>query len=175
MSSPPFHEIPAPPESYSATTVLSRLMEGLGYRYYWATDGLTAEALAFRSDPSSRSIRETMDHIRDIVQMVEYSLTGDTYALPSPEIAEDFDVRGATLGMIQRISETLRGADPAQIDEWKIRFDMGGNPMEFPFWHTINGTMSDAIYHTGQVVANRRAAGLPVNPNMNVFLGQTSA
>ena len=175
MSSPPFHEIPAPPQSYSATTVLSRLMEGLGYRYYWATDGLTDEALGFRPEPSSRSIRETMDHIHDIVQMVEYSLTGETYALPSPEISADFDVRGATLDMIQRIGETLRGADPAQIDEWKIRFDMGGNHMEFPFWYTINGTMSDAIYHTGQVVAHRRAAGSPVNPDMNVFLGQNSA
>ena len=37
MGSLPFSSIPDAPASYSATTVMSRMMDGLGYRYYWAS------------------------------------------------------------------------------------------------------------------------------------------
>ena len=45
--------------------------------------------------------------------------------------------------------------------------------MTFPFWNMINGPISDAIWHSGQVVANRRASGNPINPKVNVFIGKT--
>ena len=38
-----FKEIPAYPASYSAGNVVVRIIDGLGYRYYWATDGLRSE------------------------------------------------------------------------------------------------------------------------------------
>ena len=48
MGSLPFSSIPDAPASYSATTVMSRMMDGLGYRYYWASEGLTDEVLDYR-------------------------------------------------------------------------------------------------------------------------------
>jgi hypothetical protein len=102
---------------------------------------------------------------------VERSLVGETCFLPEPETPGDVDVRRATLEAIQRVSQRLRNSDPADMAEWKARFRMGEDDMEFPFWNTINGTMTDAIYHVGQVVAYRRAAGAPMDENVNVFLG----
>ena len=44
----------------------------------------------------------------------------------------------------------------------------------FPFWNQINGPISDAIWHSGQVVMNRRASGNPLRKGVNVFLGKTT-
>jgi len=37
----PYHQIPDHAETYSAGNIVSRMIDGLGYRYYWATEGLT--------------------------------------------------------------------------------------------------------------------------------------
>jgi hypothetical protein len=42
------------------------------------------------------------------------------------------------------------------------------------YWATeglINGPITDAIYHTGQVVSFRRTSGNPIPKGVNVFLG----
>ena len=107
--------------------------------------------------------------------MIEFSLSGQTYPIPEPEISPEVDVRVETLSAIERLSETFRNANSESAGEWKARFQMGENHLEFPYWNMINGPMSDAIYHTGQVVSQRRAAGLPVNPTVNVFTGHNDA
>jgi len=33
----PYKEIPGYPSKYTEGTVISRMIDGLGYRYYWAT------------------------------------------------------------------------------------------------------------------------------------------
>ena len=58
----PYHEIPEAPESYSANNVLSRMIDGLGYRYYWATKDLTDSDLEYKVSESSRTTLETMEH-----------------------------------------------------------------------------------------------------------------
>ena len=69
----PFHAIPDPPENYTAGTVLSRFTDGLGFRYHWATDGLTEQDLDFRVAEGARSTRETLEHVHNIVVMIEYA------------------------------------------------------------------------------------------------------
>jgi len=171
MSTAPYAAIPEPPEEYNATTVLSRLMDGLGFRYHWATDGLTEEELDYRPEPACRSIKEILHHIHNIVDMVEHSLKGERYQLPEPSLPDGLDVRAATLASIERVSTNLRTAEPSRIAEWHTLFRMGDQDLQFPFWNTINGTMSDAIYHVGQVAAYRRPAGNPIDPNANPLLG----
>jgi hypothetical protein len=46
--------------------------------------------------------------------------------------------------------------------------------MSFPFWNQINGPISDALWHCGQVVMNRRASGNPLQKGVNVFIGKTT-
>ena len=53
-----------------------------------------------------------------------------------------------------------------------IRFKMGDDDLDFPFWNAINGPVADALSHVGQVVSYRRAAGNPIDPQVNVFLGK---
>ena len=36
----PYKEIPSYPANYTQSTVISRMIDGLGYRYYWATENL---------------------------------------------------------------------------------------------------------------------------------------
>ena len=42
----------------------------------------------------------------------------------------------------------------------------------FPFWNIINGPISDALWHCGQVVLLRRASGNPFNSKVSVFSGK---
>jgi len=53
-----------------------------------------------------------------------------------------------------------------------VRLNMNSEEVVTPFWNLINGPFSDIIYHTGQVVAFRRITGNPINPGVNVFVGQ---
>jgi len=40
----PYREISTPTESYSVGAVAARMVDGLGFRYYWATEGLTCNS-----------------------------------------------------------------------------------------------------------------------------------
>ena len=43
------YEIPEAPEHVDGVSVLSRVVDGLAFRYHWATDGLRPEDYAFQS------------------------------------------------------------------------------------------------------------------------------
>ena len=55
MNDLPYQEIPAPPETYSAGTVLASTMDSLGFRYRWSTEGLTEKELSYRPAKGCRS------------------------------------------------------------------------------------------------------------------------
>ena len=42
---PPYHEMPPTSEKYTNATVAARMIDGLGYRYYWATKDLREERM----------------------------------------------------------------------------------------------------------------------------------
>jgi len=50
----PYHTIPEAPENYTAGTMVSRMIDGLGFRYYWATEGLTPDNLTPYYIPQKR-------------------------------------------------------------------------------------------------------------------------
>lgn len=168
-----YTKIPEYPRVYTAGTVLGRLVDALGFRYRWATDGLTERDLEHRSDESSRSVIETLSHIHNLVVMTTTGLGGERYSLPEPPETKSFDeLRQATLMEIRRLSEQLKATSDETFDEMPIRFKMGDKDLDFPFWNAINGTLADALYHLGQVVSHRRAAGNPIDPRVNVFVGK---
>ena len=59
----PYYEIPEHSEEYTAGTVAARVVDGLGFRYYWATKGLRDEDLNFKPSEDARTSKETIDHI----------------------------------------------------------------------------------------------------------------
>ena len=167
----PFREIPPAPETYNATTVAARMIDGLGFRFYWASEGLRAEDLDFKPSPDARTTMETIDHI--------YGLTTTILNAAKKQVNEPVDrtdwsyeqLRSGVLTMLEEASNIMRSADPAEMEEMQVIFKGEPTNREYPYWNMINGPLADAIYHTGQLVSFRRASGNPKNPNVSVFTG----
>lgn len=168
----PFAQIPDYPESYSAGAVAARMVDALGFRYYWATEGLREEDLAFRPSPDARTTGETVDHILGLTRMILDAAAKREHVRLDPSPARTFaETRRATLESLQQASELLKSDGDGTMEEMEIVFRRGDTRTAFPFWNVINGPLADAMYHTGQIVSFRRGSGNPMNPKVNVFLG----
>lgn len=169
----PYKEIPSYPADYGAGNLMSRLVDGLGYRYYWASEGLTESDLGYKPSDDSRSLRQTIEHINGLSQLILNTVKNiqNNGGMDRSKISFD-ELREATLLNFQESSQILLGMKAEEIGTLKIVFQRGGKKTEFPFWNLINGPIADALYHTGQVVSFRRASGNPINPKVQVFVGK---
>jgi len=169
----PYQEIPQHPENYSAGNVMGRMVDGLGFRYYWATEGVREEDLKYRPSEEGRTLNETLDHIyglsRVIVNAPQSIVNGGSTDGSEMTFKEK---RAETLLNFQKASELMKSGGHDEMENYKILFKRDENLSEFPFWNMINGPIADAIWHTGQVVLLRRAAGNPINPKVSVFTGR---
>lgn len=170
----PYREIPKYPENYLPGNILARLIDGLGYRFYWATEGLMENDLAYRPSEKGRSIFETMEHIYVLSNNILLAPDAKPYEKPINPAPYSFeDLRKKTLGNLQSASSKVKNATMEDMENYKVIFKKGEHKFEFPIWNIINGMISDCIHHTGQIVLMRRASGNPQNPNVNVFMGKT--
>lgn len=169
-----YYKIPEYPESYNAGTVASRMVDGLGFRYYWGTVGLKPEDLAYKPSPEARTAGETIDHIYGLSNV----LVNATKKLPNDFTKEDEEVltfeekRARTLQNIKEASEILKKSTADDLENYKIVFISSRGRSEYPFWNQLNGPLADAIWHVGQVVSFRRASGNPFNSNVSVLRGR---
>jgi hypothetical protein len=169
----PYEEIPDYPEEYHAGAVLSRMTDGLGYRFYWATEGLRNEDLNYVPSEGARSTFKTMEHIFSLVRMIHNTLNGEANISPEDPAAMEYEeLRAATLELIHACAEKM--GENSDFSSLPIMFKMGEQEASLPFWNIINGPLSDAIYHTGQIVSFRRASGNPIDPRVNVFTGKNA-
>ena len=157
----PYYEIPEHADSYTAGSVASRMLDGLGFRYYWATEGLRVEDLAYKPSESGRTSAETIDHLLGLSNFILNSISTEKSS-DKNETLTFIEKRKQTLLNIKKASEILRTIDDVS------QFDND----RFPFWNIINGPTSDALWHCGQVVMLRRASGNPFNSKVNVFSGK---
>lgn len=171
----PYREIPAYPESYTPGNVAARTIDGLGYRYYWATEELTDKDLDFKPSEDSRSSRETLDHIHSLSQTILNAVIQMPNIRPAPSQPKpSFEqLRKQTLENFERASSLLKAVEGSDLAPYNIVFKRGEDTAELPFWNLLNGPIADAIYHVGQVVSYRRASGNPMDPRVNVLLGKT--
>ena len=147
------------------------MIEGLGYRYYWATESLNQNDLSYKSSEDARTTLQIIEHIYSLSMMISSSFENKEYQFLSVE--DDYNtLREKTLMNLNYIHQKLQSE--TDFSKLSIRFERGGTKMEFPFWNQINGPISDAIWHCGQVVMNRRASGNPLRKGVNVFIGKTS-
>jgi len=86
----------------------------------------------------------------------------------SPEASTFEEKRKQTLENISKTSEVLRNSTATDMEEYNIIF---GTSASFPFWNLINGPISDALWHVGQVVSFRRSSGNPFSSKVNVLAG----
>ncbi|THH39744.1 DinB family protein [Neolewinella litorea] len=169
----PYADISAYPTDYTPGSVLSRMIDALGFRYYWATHGLRDEDLAYRPTSDGRSTIETLEHIQGLSDMILSAARRDTLGRGDREPTSDFnELRERTLRGLEEASRLFRGQSATGLAEQRLRFSAGASYSEFPVWNLINGPLADAIYHTGQLVVFRRASGNPADPRVNHFRGR---
>jgi len=154
-----YYRIPAYPDHLSSTTVLARMLDGLGFRFYWATEGLRAEDYTFRPAKGTMSVEELVTHVWSLMNWVSSSALNRPYEKPKdgPTASEE------TLSIIHDLREAMLAMSEEDLGKLRIR--------DKPFWNLINGPFSDALTHTGQINSFRRLAGNPV-AGANVFLGE---
>ena len=168
----PFSSIPKAPVNYSASNSISRMIQGLGFRYHWATEGLKAKDLKYRPTEESRSTMGTIQHIYSLSKTILNAAKNKASKRSKDQPPEHFDeLRIITLNNLSEASELFLNYNENELNELNIIFERGGKQSKFPIWNLINGPIADALYHTGQVVTFRRSSGNPISKGVNVFLG----
>jgi len=167
----PYYQIPDAPEKYTAGTVAARMVDGLGFRYHWATEGLRAEDLIYRPSEKGRTCGEAIDHILGLTNVIVNATTNtaNDSSVKKAELSFE-EKRKKTLENLKKASDILRASD--DLTDFNLIFTSERGTSEFPFWNNINGPIADAIWHTGQVVLLRRASGNPFNSKVSVFNGK---
>lgn len=168
----PFSSIPQAPKNFSASNSICRMIQGLGFRYHWATEGLRAEDLEYRPSDEAQSTLGTIQHIYSLSITILNAAKNKVSEGPRPIPPDRLDeLRRATLDYLQESAELFLNFNEDELYELNIIFERGGKQSKFPIWNLINGPISDALYHTGQVVSFRRTSGNPISKGVNVFLG----
>jgi hypothetical protein len=166
----PYYEIPDYPENYNQGTVVARMVDGLGFRYYWATEGLRAEDLKFKPSEEARSTEETIDHILGLSNVIVNSTINKTNKSTDYAGLTFDQKRKMTLENFKKAADILR--ESKDLSQFKIIFEGKNGAREYPFWNQLNGPIEDAVWHCGQVVLLRRSSGNPYNSKASVFTGK---
>ena len=162
----PYREMPDYPENYSAGSMASRMVDGLGFRFYWATEGLREEDLSFRANEGSRSSEETIDHMLSMIHGITKTLS----KFDKPELANfTFEEKRAHILIeLKTISYILLNSTDEDFESYNIKLSSGE---ELPFWNYVNGQIADCLWHCGQISSFRRMSGNPFNSKVNLFRG----
>ena len=168
----PFSSIPAAPQDYTAGNSIGRMIQGLGFRYHWATEGLRAEDLEYRPTKEAQSTLGTLQHIYGLTKTILNAAKNEASKRPAPSPSENLEaLRAATLKDLQQAATLFLNYSEDEIEGLNIIFEREEKQSRFPVWNLINGPIADALYHTGQVVSFRRTSGNPIPKGVNVFLG----
>lgn len=163
----PFNAIPEHGDQYESSDVVARMIDALGFRYRYASEDLTVTDLSFRPSDDSRSIKETIEHIYYLVTVIsnaQNNIENEGVDISNKSFSE---LRTETLLMLFEVRENLVNSKP-DLSQLKIKYPQNS----FPYWYVISGPLSDALYHTGQLVMLRRISGNPVRPDVDVFQGK---
>ena len=153
-----YHALPAAPDEITAANIICRMLAGMGFRFYWATEGLTEEVYAFRPAEDARSIVQTVEHIWDLLHWTYRATNPVAHAKPSGAK----ELREGVLELIAILEDTFSKMANEQLAAIQV--------LKEPFWPVINGPLSDVLTHIGQIATLRRIAGSPV-PDSNPFEG----
>ncbi|MBK5279563.1 MAG: hypothetical protein JJE09_11945 [Bacteroidia bacterium] len=168
----PYYEIPAYPEAYTAGAVAARVVDGLGFRYFWATEGLRSEDLSHKPSAEARTSLETITHIYELTLVIVNSTTKTANVRSDNPPMTFEEMRRATLENIKAASDRLKASSEKDLQEFDMVFKRGESTTEYPFWNELNGPIADAIWHVGQVVSFRRSSGNPFNSKAGVLTGK---
>lgn len=167
LSDLPYYRIPEHPKGCTPHSILLRVIDGLGFRYYWATEGLEDSEYEFRPGSDCRNMKELLQHIHDQVISI-YASLGGKKSTPSLDLTP-CEIRKSTLQTIYESRKKLEKMGSVKLVNCTIYSSFYDK--EFPIWNIINGPICDVLTHIGQLVSWRRLAGNPIH-GANVFLGE---
>lgn len=167
-----FADISTCPEKITTGTLLARQAEVLGFRYYWATEGLTESDLNYSPGNDNRNVYQTLNHLYNMIDFAGASLENKVYPFPEKEHGFSFsELRDKTLTRIDQIKQLSMEIDENSLEKKSVKITVGDSPMEFNIWHMLNPLL-DAMFHTGQITTFRRANGNPIDPSVQPFFGK---
>ena len=106
----PFNEIGDYPNEYSETNIVSRMIDGLGYRYYWATESLSENDLNYKPSDDSRSTFELVEHIYNLSIAIVKTFEGQEFDFTHDK--HNFEeYRTKTLENLQTVKDYLKQTD----------------------------------------------------------------
>lgn len=162
----PYYQIPSMEEKYTAQSTVARMIDGLGFRYYWSTEGLRAEDLAYQPKGEGRNCQQTVNHLYDLSNMM-LRLTKTDFKQEVEKDKMTFgEMRKQTLLNIQALSNRIQSSK--NLSDLTLKKD---GEISVPFFNVINGPIADAIWHAGQVASFRRSSGNPIDTKVNHFTG----
>lgn len=169
----PYAEIPDYEKTYTPGHVMARMIDGLGYRFYWASDELREQDLSYKISEDARSTMETLEHIYELSVMILNAHEQKPNVRSKNKSPLTYaQLRAKTLKNLRKASQICRKIGTNDFVDHKIVFQRKNGNFELPYWNVINGPLADAIYHTGQIVSFRRASGNPINSKVNVLMGK---
>jgi len=166
-----FADISETPDTYEAHTVAVRMIEGLGFRFYWGTHDLSDEDYLFKPTEDTRGIGETLDHVLGLSNMILNAVHGRANGASDHG---DIDYHAKRLLVLKNLHEArsvLMTSSDEDMKNMGIIFKRGDTERKFDFWFAINGPISDSLWHVGQIVSYRRMAGNPFNGKVSVLTG----
>ena len=116
----PYAAFPPALDHYGAGTIVSRLLDGLGFRYYWATEGLRPIDLTFKPSLQARTSRETLEHIYSLSNMIINAVAQNQ--IPPGQYKTFKELRKATLENIKKASTKIAGNSDSDMENLKIAF-----------------------------------------------------
>lgn len=132
--------------------MLHHYLAALAYRTQKALRGAPSDFSAYRAGPNVRTPHELVWHMTGVLGYARTFFHGGTYR---PERLSTFEAE------IQRYHATL-----AQLAQ---DLDSGAEPSGISLERLLQGPLSDAMTHVGQLAMLRRLAGAPVPPENFVF------
>lgn len=163
----PFRELETDTSmSLTEGIVLSRFIEGMGFRFYWATEGLRPEDLSYRPSEEARSTEETIRHIYDLTIRIAAAAEQKPLSnYTNNKELEINEVRSQALLLLERATDIFSKSE--DLGQFSIQSRSG----EISLLYLMNGPINDATWHCGQIASFRRTSGNPINSNVNHFYG----
>ena len=163
-----FFEIKKFDENYSKNAIISRFVHSVGFRYYWATEGLRSEDLNFKPSDTGINTRETLEHIYGLSIMIHngFHNTEIKRSRSYPDLSYD-ELRKGTLDFLENTVILLKNYSDDDFENSKVIF----GEQKYDIFNLFHGPISDALYHIGQVVSYRRSSGNPIPKGVNHFMG----
>lgn len=162
----PYYEVPEYAEEFTAGTMAARMVDALGFRFYWASYNLNEKDLNYKLNEGGRSTAETINHIYDLSKIIVNSTLKKPNSRGDKDEMTYNEKRSKTLQNLKIAADILR--ESSDISQFKIIF----GEQKIPFWNQVNGPIADAIWHCGQIAIYRRATGNPINSKVNHFTGR---